>query len=81
MALTCMDCAHCTNVLVATKLLNLRNRLYMISHYVSSIGKSATVAMEVKLAGDNLILELLTLELFKEEFNFLIFFFFLSSIR
>ena len=76
-----MSCTHCTNVLVATKLLTLINRLYMISHDVSSIGKSATVAMEVKLAGDNLILEILALELFKEEFNFIGFSFLLASIK
>ena len=76
-----MGCAHYTNVLVVTKLLNLTNRLYMIIHDVSSIVKSASVAMEVKLAGDDLILERLALELFEEEFNFLSFYFFLTSIR
>ena len=78
---TCMGCAHCTNVLVATKLLTLRNRFYMISHDVIRIGKSATVAMEVKLAGDNIILEILALELFNEEFNFLRFSIFLAFTR
>ena len=78
---TCVGCAHCTNVLVATKLLTLRNRLYMISHDVRSIGKSASVAMEVKLAGNDLILERLALERFEEELNFISFSFFLTSIR
>ena len=77
----CMGCAHCTNVSVATKLLTLRNRLYIISHDVISIRKSATVAMEVKHAGNILILERVSLENFKEEFNFLSFSFFLASIR
>ena len=43
---------------------------YDIVHDVSSIGKSATVAMEVKLAGNDLIIERLALDLFKEEFFF-----------
>ena len=78
---TCVGCAHCTNVSVATKLLTPRNRLYMISHDIRSIEKSATVAMEVKLAGDDIILERLALELFEVELNFLSFYFFLASIR
>ena len=62
---TCVGCAHCTNVLVVNKLLTLRHTLYIIRHDVSSIVKSATVTMEVKLVGNNLILERLALELFK----------------
>ena len=50
----------------------------MISHDISSIGKSSTVAMEVKFAGDDLILERLVLELFEEEFNFIRFYFFFA---
>ena len=65
---------------IATKLLVRRKRLDMVSHSIRSIGESAAIATVVELGSNDLVGERVALKLLKEDFNFLLLSFLLSSI-